>query len=82
MHEAGRPVLLEPLVSQNISANLLNQREIPKPAQRQTRERGESNAQAGRKWLTTNMAGRGTDIILGGNAEYMRLKLNTLCPGS
>ena len=36
-------------------------------------------AQAGRKGavtIATNMAGRGTDIILGGNAEYMaRLKL-------
>ena len=31
-------------------------------------------AQAGKKGavtIATNMAGRGTDIILGGNAEYM-----------
>ena len=31
-------------------------------------------AQSGRKGsvtIATNMAGRGTDIILGGNAEYM-----------
>lgn len=42
-------------------------------------------AQSGRKGavtIATNMAGRGTDILLGGNAEYMaRLKLReTLFP--
>ena len=39
----------------------------------------ETVAQSGRKGavtIATNMAGRGTDILLGGNSEYMaRLKL-------
>lgn len=26
---------------------------------------------AGRRYIATNMAGRGTDIMLGGNAEYL-----------
>ena len=45
----------------------------------------ETVAQSGRRGavtIATNMAGRGTDILLGGNAEYMaRLKLReTLLP--
>jgi len=62
MHEAGRPVLLEPLVSKiRYLSKLLNQREIPYNAQRQTRERGAGVgiiAQAGRKGaltIATNM---------------------------
>lgn len=39
-------------------------------------------AQSGRRGavtIATNMAGRGTDIILGGNAEYMaKLKLREI----
>jgi preprotein translocase subunit SecA len=39
-------------------------------------------AQSGRRravTIATNMAGRGTDIILGGNAEYMaKLKLREI----
>lgn len=42
-------------------------------------------AQSGRKGavtIATNMAGRGTDIILGGNAEFQaRYELLTCCPG-
>lgn len=85
MHEMGRPVLIGTtsvekseylsnlLVQQEIPYNLLNAR--PENVERES----EIIAQAGRKGtltIATNMAGRGTDIILGGNAEYMaRLKL-------
>lgn len=85
MHEVGRPVLVGTTSvekSEYLSA-LLNQREIPYNllnARPENVEReSEIIAQAGRKGaltIATNMAGRGTDIILGGNAEYMaRLKL-------
>jgi len=85
MNERGRPVLvgttsveksevLSALLSQKkIPHNLLNAR--PENVERES----EIVAQAGRKGavtIATNMAGRGTDIILGGNADYMaRLKL-------
>lgn len=85
MHQLGRPVLvgttsvekseyLSQLLKQmNIPHELLNAR--PENVEREA----EIVAQAGRKGavtIATNMAGRGTDIILGGNAEYMaRLKM-------
>ena len=85
MHEQGRPVLvgttsvekselLSGLLHKiSIPHNLLNAR--PENVERES----EIVAQAGRKGaltIATNMAGRGTDIILGGNADYMaRLKL-------
>jgi len=85
MHERGRPVLvgttsvekselLSGLLNQlNVPHNLLNAR--PENVERES----EIVAQAGRKGaltIATNMAGRGTDIILGGNADYMsRLKV-------
>jgi len=85
MHEIGRPVLvgttsvekselLSGLLAQlEVPHNLLNAR--PENVERES----EIIAQAGRKGaltIATNMAGRGTDIILGGNADYMaRLKL-------
>jgi preprotein translocase subunit SecA len=85
MHGAGRPVLvgttsvekselLSALLSQQgIPHNLLNAK--PENVEREA----EIVAQAGRAGavtIATNMAGRGTDIILGGNSDYMaRLKL-------
>jgi len=85
MHKEGRPVLVgttsvekSELLSRLLSAlntphNLLNAK--PENVERES----EIVAQAGRKQavtIATNMAGRGTDIILGGNADYMaRLKV-------
>jgi preprotein translocase subunit SecA len=61
------------LAEENIPHNLLNAK--PENVEREA----EIVAQAGRAGsvtIATNMAGRGTDIILGGNSDYMaRLKL-------
>ncbi|MBW4552688.1 MAG: preprotein translocase subunit SecA [Aphanocapsa sp. GSE-SYN-MK-11-07L] len=85
MHEIGRPVLVgtTSVEKSEILAQLLQQNQIPHNllnAKPENVEReSEIVAQAGRKGavtISTNMAGRGTDIILGGNADYMaRLKL-------
>ncbi|MGF1513295.1 MAG: preprotein translocase subunit SecA [Elainellaceae cyanobacterium] len=85
MHRDGRPVLvgttsvekselLSALLSElDVEHNLLNAK--PENVERES----EIVAQAGRKQavtIATNMAGRGTDIILGGNSDYMaRLKV-------
>ena len=85
MHETGRPVLVGTtsveksevlsilLKNLNVEHNLLNAK--PENVERES----EIVAQAGRSGsvtIATNMAGRGTDIILGGNADYMaRLKV-------
>ncbi|MBD6614605.1 preprotein translocase subunit SecA [Komarekiella sp. 'clone 1'] len=85
MHEIGRPVLVgtTSVEKSEYLSRLLKQLEIPHEllnARPENVEReAEIVAQAGRKGavtIATNMAGRGTDIILGGNSEYMaRLKL-------
>ncbi|MGF1498118.1 MAG: preprotein translocase subunit SecA [Elainellaceae cyanobacterium] len=85
MHEVGRPVLVgtTSVEKSELLANLLAQLNIPHNllnAKPENVEReSEIIAQAGRKGavtIATNMAGRGTDIILGGNADYMaRLKV-------
>ncbi|AII42097.1 preprotein translocase subunit SecA [Synechococcus sp. KORDI-100] len=85
IHKKGRPVLVGTtsveksellsslLAEQEIPHNLLNAK--PENVERES----EIVAQAGRAGavtIATNMAGRGTDIILGGNSDYMaRLKL-------
>jgi preprotein translocase subunit SecA len=85
MHELGRPVLVgttsveksevlsRRLAELKVPHNLLNAK--PEYVERES----EIIAQAGRKGsvtIATNMAGRGTDIILGGNSDYMaRLKI-------
>ena len=91
IHKEGRPVLVGTtsveksellsslLYEQQIPHNLLNAK--PENVEREA----EIVAQAGRSGavtIATNMAGRGTDIILGGNSDYMaRLKLKeTLMP--
>jgi preprotein translocase subunit SecA len=85
MHEVGRPVLVgtTSVEKSEVLANLLAELKVPHNllnARPENVEReSEIIAQAGRKGavtIATNMAGRGTDIILGGNADYMaRLKL-------
>lgn len=80
LHEKGQPVLVgtasvenSEIISRrlqklNIKHNLLNAK--PENAGREA----EFVAQAGRKGavtIATNMAGRGTDILLGGNAEFL-----------
>ncbi len=77
-HEKGQPVLVgtvsieknellsKLLVKEGIKHNLLNAKNHEKEA--------EIVAQAGKfgaVTVATNMAGRGTDIMLGGNAEYL-----------
>lgn len=85
MHNMGRPVLVgtTSVDKSEVLSRLLSELEIPHQllnAKPENVEReSEIVAQAGRKGsvtIATNMAGRGTDIILGGNAEYMaRLKV-------
>ena len=77
-HEKGQPVLIgtasieksellsEALKKENVRHDVLNAKHHEREA--------EIVAQAGRKGaitIATNMAGRGTDIVLGGNAEAM-----------
>ncbi|GMH31238.1 hypothetical protein Nepgr_033081 [Nepenthes gracilis] len=84
MFRKGRPVLVGTtsvenseylstlLMGRNIPHNVLNAR--PKYAAREA----EIVAQAGRKYaitISTNMAGRGTDIILGGNPKMLARKI-------
>ncbi|XP_027934050.1 protein translocase subunit SecA, chloroplastic [Vigna unguiculata] len=88
MHKTGRPVLVGTTsVEQSDSlSELLKEAEIPHEvlnAKPENVEReAEIVAQSGRLGavtIATNMAGRGTDIILGGNAEFMaRLKLREI----
>ena len=85
MHENGRPVLVgtTSVEKSELLSRLLKEMAIPHEllnARPENVEReAEIIAQAGRGGavtIATNMAGRGTDIILGGNSEYMaRLKL-------
>ncbi|MBC6474162.1 MAG: preprotein translocase subunit SecA [Hormoscilla sp. GM102CHS1] len=85
LHQQGRPILVgtTSVEKSEVLSSLLSGLEIPHQllnAKPENVEReSEIIAQAGRKGaltIATNMAGRGTDIILGGNCDYMaRLKL-------
>ncbi|WP_320068944.1 preprotein translocase subunit SecA [Micromonospora sp. RTGN7] len=76
-HQAGQPVLVGTVSVENseIISQLLRRRGIPHSvlnAKFHAKE-AEIVAQAGRKGgvtVATNMAGRGTDILLGGNPEF------------
>jgi preprotein translocase subunit SecA len=74
----GQPVLVGTISIENseVLAELLRKRGIPHNVlnAKQHGKEAEIVAQAGRKGtvtIATNMAGRGTDIILGGNAELL-----------
>ncbi|MEL6813341.1 MAG: preprotein translocase subunit SecA [Cyanobacteria bacterium J06598_3] len=85
MHKSGRPILVgtTSVDKSEVLSLLLNDLKVPHSllnAKPENVEReSEIVAQAGRRGsvtIATNMAGRGTDIILGGNADYMaRLKV-------
>ncbi len=75
-HERGQPVLVgtSSIENSEIIANLLQQAKLPHQVlnAKQHASEAEIVAQAGHsKMITiaTNMAGRGTDIVLGGNVE-------------
>ena len=77
-HEKGQPVLVGTISIEKseLLSKMLNRRGIKHEvlnAKYHDKE-AEIVAQAGKKGavtIATNMAGRGTDIMLGGNAEYM-----------
>ena len=85
IHQTNRPILVgtTSVEKSEVLSNLLQNYDIPHNllnAKPENVEReSEIIAQAGRLGavtISTNMAGRGTDIILGGNSDYMsRLKL-------
>ncbi|HVJ91941.1 MAG TPA: preprotein translocase subunit SecA [Labilithrix sp.] len=77
-HEKGRPVLVgtTSVEKSNAIAKILKKKGIPHAVLNAKQHEKEAYvvAQAGRKGaitVSTNMAGRGTDIILGGNAEML-----------
>lgn len=78
MHNIGRPVLVGTISIEKseLVSNLLKKRGIPHNILNAKHHEKEAYiiAQAGRLGavtIATNMAGRGTDILLGGNAEYL-----------
>ena len=78
MHKIGRPVLVGTISIEKseLVSNLLKQKGIPHNILNAKHHEKEAYiiAQAGRLGavtIATNMAGRGTDILLGGNAEYL-----------
>ena len=77
-HATGQPVLVGTVSVEKSEymSRLLDQRGIPHTVLNAKFHEKEADivAQAGKKGavtIATNMAGRGTDILLGGNAEYM-----------
>lgn len=82
LHEKGRPVLVGTISIEKseLLSHMLKHQGIPHSvlnAKHHERE-AEIIAQAGRKGtvtISTNMAGRGTDILLGGNPEFLAAQL-------
>ncbi|MBM4279330.1 MAG: preprotein translocase subunit SecA [Deltaproteobacteria bacterium] len=77
-HGKGQPVLVGTVSVEKseVLANLLKKRGIDHRVLNAKKHKDEAGivAQAGKKGavtIATNMAGRGTDILLGGNPEYM-----------
>ncbi len=75
-HERGQPVLVgtSSIENSELIASLLQQEKLPHQVLNAKQHEREADiiAQAGRKnaiTIATNMAGRGTDIVLGGNIE-------------
>ncbi|MFY0524547.1 preprotein translocase subunit SecA [Archangium gephyra] len=78
LHQKGQPVLVGTvsIAKSEVVANFLKKQGIPHNVlnAKQHEREAEIVAQAGRKGavtISTNMAGRGTDILLGGNPEVM-----------
>ena len=78
LHESGQPVLMGTISIEKseLLSNLLKKAGIPHQVLNAKAHEREAHivAQAGRKGtvtVSTNMAGRGTDILLGGNPEEM-----------
>ncbi len=88
MHEAGRPVLVgtASVEKSELLHRLLTQATIPHNVLNAKHHKSEAEviAQAGRPGavtISTNMAGRGTDILLGGNPEALaRVDVGSLDP--
>ncbi len=83
-HERGQPVLVGTTSIENseIISRLLQQAKLPHQVlnAKQHEREAEIVAQAGRPGMitiATNMAGRGTDIVLGGNLEKMIAAVET-----
>jgi len=82
IHQAGRPVLVGTISIENseLISQLLKRKGIPHNVLNAKYHEQEATivAQAGKKGcvtIATNMAGRGTDILLGGNVEFFANEL-------
>jgi preprotein translocase subunit SecA len=78
LHKEGRPVLVGTvsISKSEVVSQLLKKRGVPHDVlnAKQHEREAELVAQAGRRGritISTNMAGRGTDILLGGNPEFL-----------
>jgi preprotein translocase subunit SecA len=78
LHAQGRPVLVGTISIEKseMLSRMLHEKRIPHHVLNAKHHEKEAHivAQAGRKGavtIATNMAGRGTDILLGGNAEFL-----------
>ncbi len=85
LHKQGRPVLVGTISIEKseLLSSLLKRQGVPHNVlnAKQHEREAEIVAQAGRKeavTISTNMAGRGTDILLGGNPEFLARKACSL----